>query len=290
MFFVFLGFEVGLGGVNWQMVLVLIPMIVIVKFLVTHMAARMSGLNGRTAILVGLNMTQVSEFSLVVMSVGLTYGVWPESVVKAVTLAALTSMTISTILISKAGKLSLKISKMSKLLFSFGGKNKQNKVEHKNHIVLFGGDRTGKSILAFLNKNGEKTVVVDYNPQVVTELSNKGESVIFADATDPDVLELTNIDQSKLIISTMKNISDSLSLLSELKNRKIEVPVIADAESLIQAKELYGAGAAYVIFPHFVSGLHMGQVIKKYSKDKDSLNKYRRRQDNVLKETYEGEY
>ena len=290
MFFVLLGFEVGLGGVNWVLVLVMIPMIMVVKFLVTHMTARMTGLNGRTAILLGLNMTQVSEFSLVVMSVGLANGIWTESVVKAVTLAVLVSMALSTILISHAGKLSLRISKMSKLLFKFGGKNIQNKVEHKNHIVLFGGDRTGKSILSFLNKNGEKTVIVDYNPQIVTELSNKGESVIFADATDPDVLELTNITEAKLVILTMKNISDSLSLLSELKNRQIEVPVIADAESLAQAKELYEAGVAYVIFPHFVSGLHMGQVIKKFGNDKEALKKYRKRQDSVLKETYEGEY
>ena len=290
MFFVLLGFEVGLGGVNWVMVLIMIPMIMVVKFLVTHMMARIVGLNGRTAILLGLNMTQVSEFSLVVMSVGLASGVWPEMVVKAVTLAALISMTISTILISRSGKLSLKISKISKVLFNFGGKNKQSRVNHKDHIVLFGGDRTGKSILSFLKKNGEKTVIVDYNPQVVAELTNKGESVIFADATDPDVLELTNIAEAKMVISTMKNISDSLSLLSELRNRKIEVPVIADAESLVQAKELYEAGAAYVIFPHFVSGLHMGQVIKKYGKDKDVLIKYRKRQDSVLKETYEGEY
>ncbi|KKS63122.1 MAG: Sodium/hydrogen exchanger, partial [Candidatus Collierbacteria bacterium GW2011_GWE2_42_48] len=204
--------------------------------------------------------------------------------------AGLFSMALSTILISNSEKLSIKISKISKLLFKFSGKNKQIKVEHKNHIVLFGGDRTGKSILAFLKKIGEETVVVDFNPQVITDLKKKGEMVIFADATDPDVLELANIAQAKLVISTIKSLNDSLSLISELRNRKIEVPVIADAESLAQAKELYQAGVAYVIFPHFVSGWHMGQVIKKYGIDKDILAKYKKKQDGVLRSTYEGEY
>jgi len=250
----------------------------------------LTGLNGRTAILVGLNMTQVSEFSLVVMSAGLALSLWSADLVRAITLATLVSMALSTILISKADRLSLKISKLSKLLFIFGGKNKTEKIDEKDHIVLFGGDRTGKSILSFLSKNGERTVVVDYNPQVVTELINKGESVIFADATDPDVLELTNIAEAKLVISTMKNVNDSLSLLNDLENKGIKVPVIADAESIAQAKELYAAGAAYVIFPHFVSGLHMGQVIRKMGKDKDILSKYHKRQDTVMKEAYEGEY
>lgn len=291
LFFVLLGFQVGLGGnVDWILVLILISMIIVVKFLVTHLVARVVGLSGRNSILIGLNMTQVSEFSLVVMSVGLSSGLWNEPVVKAVTLAGLISMALSTVLLSRSAKLSVGIGKLSKLLFKFEGKNIQPRIEHKNHIVLFGGDRTGKSILSFLNKNGEEVVVVDFNPQVVSDLKNKGISVIFADATDPDVLELTNISQAKLVISTMKNVNDSLSLLSELKIKGVSVPVIADAESLSQAKELYESGAAYVMFPHYISGWHMGQMVKKYGRDKDVLVRYKKRQDSVLKNTYEGEY
>ena len=235
-------------------------------------------------------MTQVSEFSLVVLSVGLSAGLWDEPIVKAVTMAGLFSMALSTILISKSEKLSIVIGKMSSILFKFGGINRQSKIEFRDHIVLLGGDRTGKSILSFLKQNGERIVVVDFNPRVVSELSARGESVIFADATDPDVVDLANIDKAKLIISTIKSVNDSLSMLSELKNRKIEVPVIADAESFIQAKELYQAGVSYVIFPHFVSGWHMGQMIKKYGNDKEILLKYRKKQDRVFKSTYDGEY
>ena len=66
--------------------------------------------------------------------------------------------------------------------------------------------------------------------------------------------------------------------------------MIEDAESLQQARELYDAGVSYVIFPHFVSGWHMGQLIKKLGKDKEALNKYKARQERVLKNTYGGEY
>lgn len=290
LFFVLLGFRVGLGVIDWRLVLILIPMIVIVKFLVTHLISRIVGLSGRNAILLGINMTQTSEFSLVVMSAGLTAGIWSGEVVKAVTMASLFSMALSTILISKSGKLSLWLIKGSKFFFRFGGKNEQANIEHKDHVVLIGGDRTGKSILSFLNKIGEKTVIVDFNPRVVADLKKKGETVIFADASDPDILDLANLAQAKLIISTIKNVNDSLSFLSELRNRHIDVPVIADAENPVQARELYNSGVTYVIFPHFVSGWHIGQVIKKFNKDKDALNKYRKRQDGIFKNIYESEY
>ena len=290
MFFVLLGFQVGFGSVDWRLILVLVPMIMVVKFLVSHLMARVVGLSGRTAILLSLNMTQVSEFSLVVMAAGLALGVWSEGLVKAVTLSGLISMAISTILIAVSEKMSIKIARVSKLLFAFKGKDKQTKIGLSNHVVLFGGDRTGKSVLSFLKLQGERTVVVDFNPQVIKDLKGKGVEVIFADATDPDVLELTNLKEAKLIISTIKNLDDSLALLSDLKNSKITVPIIADAESLNQAKKLYENGASYVIFPHFVSGWHLSQVIKRYSKDKTSLDRFKDKQNAVLKEAYEGEY
>jgi len=287
MFFVLLGFQAGLGDVNLGLVLTLIPMIIVVKFFVTHSVARFVGLGGRPAIVLGINMTQVSEFGLVVMSSGLALGIWSDDIVKAVTLSGLISMALSTVMISKSEVLSRKISKLSRLLFSFGSKDKQLSVSKNGHVVLLGGDRTGMSILSSLKSMNESVVIVDFNPRVVADLKERGESVIFADATDPDVIELANITDSKLIISTMKNVDDSLCLLAELKNMGIDVPIIADAESLVQAKELYLAGASYVIFPHFVSGLHLGQVIKKYGKDKKSLFEYRQKQEIILSDIYE---
>lgn len=290
LFFVLLGFQVGIGKINWILVLELFAAIVMIKFMITHGVSRLVGLSGRNAMFLGFNMTQVSEFSLVVMSAGLAAGLWNDSLVKAVTMAGLFSMAASTIIISKSGKLSIFLGKFSKAIFQFGGKNRQNHLELRDHVVLFGGDRTGKSILTFLKKNGETVAVVDFNPRVVNDLKKREENVIFADATDLEVLDLTNITEAKMIISTIKDVDDSLSLLVELKSRKISVPVIVDAETISQAKELYAAGASYVIFPHFVSGWHMGQLVKKYKNDKETFSKYRKRQDNVLKSTYEGEY
>ncbi len=291
MFFVLLGFRAGLGQTNWELVGILVVAIILGKFAVTHLAARVAGLNGRGAIILGLNMTQVSEFSLVVMGSGLSLGLWSESIVKAVTLSGLISMALSTLLIGKSEKISMLITKISRLIFVFGGRNKQTKVQHKGHIVLLGGDRTGKSLLSFLDKLGEKVVVVDFNPQVINELKSRGAEVIFADITDPDTLELANVPEAKLVISTVKSLDDTLSFLENLSDSgRADIPVIVDAENLAQAKKLYWAGATYVILPHFVSGWHISRVIKRYGGDKKVLERYRLRQDGVLKEAYGNEY
>ena len=288
-FFVLLGLEVGVEPVNWLLVLYIVAMILSVKFLVSGFAALFGGLKRRVAFAVGLNMTQISEFSLIVLTIGLSASLWGKDLVSAVTVSGLISMVLSTILISNSSKLYKSFSRKFPKLFS-NERRDGKAVSMSGHIILLGGDRTGRSILSFLKKNRELVLIVDFNPEIIKRLKVKGEEAIFADASDPDVIELTNMVEAKMVISTVKDIHDSLALLTEMRLKGIKVPAIVDAESASQAAELYEAGAAYVIFPHFVSGLHLGQLMRKFEKDSDTLNHYRLRQNETLKEIYEGEF
>ncbi len=290
MFFVILGLEIGVGKIDWLLVGELVILATILKFVVVELSSYLAGLSGKAAFSISLNMTQLSEFSLIVLAFGATAGLWDQTLVTGVTVAGLISMVMSTVLMHQSASIYKFFSSLVPRLFKFGGREKTTVSVLKDHVVLLGGDRTGRSILASLKKNGEKVLVVDFNPDMVKKLNDRGETAIFADVSDPDVVELANMKEAKMIISTVKDLNDSLSLLSEIKQREIMVPTIVDAETAYQAGELYKAGASYVIFPHFVSGLHLGQIMKKFEKDLSILKKYRTRQNETLKEIYEGEF
>lgn len=287
-FFVLLGLEVGAGSINWILVGEFVALTVLGKFIFTGLAAMVAGLKRKTTFSLSINMTQMSEFGLIVMGIGFGAGLWKSELVSAVTVAGLISMVLSTVLMASARGIYKKMSKVWPKLF-LGGREGES-VSLKNHVVLLGGDRTGRSILSFLKKNKETVLVVDFNPEVIKRLKAVGEEAIFADVSDPDILDLTNIRNAKMIISTVKDISDSLAILSEMKSQGIKVPIIVDAETAAQAAELYRAGASYVIFPHFVSGLHLGQLMRKFEQDTGALGRYRSRQNEALKEIYEGEF
>lgn len=287
-FFVLLGLEVGAGSINWYLVFQLVVLIVVGKFVVTSLVSMWCGLKRKSTFTLSINMTQISEFGLIVMGFGLSASLWGSELVSAVTVAGLISMVLSMILMSGSRMIYKQLSKVMPKLF-LGGREGES-VVLKNHIVLLGGDRTGRSILSFLKKNHETVLVVDFNPEVIKRLKSRGEEAIFADVSDPDILDLTNIRDAKMIISTVKDISDSLAVLNELKGQGVKVPIIVDAETASQAAELYRAGASYVIFPHFVSGLHLGQLMRKFEQDTGTLERYRSRQNDALKEIYEGEF
>lgn len=289
LFFVLLGLEVGSEAVNWTLVAMIMTMAVLGKFLVTQIGCFLTGLKRKVSFALSINMTQLSEFSLIVMTIGLTKGYWGNEIVSAVTVAGLLSMVISTLLMLGTSSIYRSLARAFPRVFHLSEKDSKAS-DLRDHVILMGGDRTGRSILASLKKNGEKVLVVDFNPDIVKNLQSRGELAIFSDASDPDVLELTNVTAAKMIISTVKDIDDSMALLSMLKQKGISVPTIVDAESAVQAAQLYEAGASYVIFPHFVSGLHLGLLMKKFGKDTETLTKYRTRQNETLKEIYDGEF
>lgn len=287
LFFVLLGLQMGDGVVDWGLVTFLTGLVIGGKFLVTFVWARILKIHSRVAFLVSLNLTQISEFSLVVMSLGLSMGWWQNEMVRVVTLAGLISMSLSSVLIGMGAKIYMAMAVIWPWMRE-DQKVESAKVEMKNHLVLIGCDRTGRGIVSFLEKHKENFLVIDFNPDVIKRLKNKGVKAIFADASDPDTVELANIAEAKLIISTIKDQKESLALLNLLSVLGLKIPVVVESESAEEAKELYEAGATYVLFPHFVTGHHLSQLLLKHKRDKKSFEKYKAKQDHALRAIYEG--
>jgi len=288
LFFVVLGLEVGVGKIDWATVALLSLAVITGKFIITYFWSLLCGTGRRVAFLVAIYMTQISEFGLVVVGMGMVSGLWGNETARVITVTGLVTMTISTVLIGLSERLYRMLHRKFGKISGVDREKGLKTADMKNHIVLLGGDRTGRSVINFLESAELPFLVVDFNPDVVNSIIKKGGKAIFADAGDPDLIDHTNMKEARLIISTIKDKEDSLTLLTELAYKKVDTPVIVDAESAEEAKELYEAGAAYVVFPHFVSGWHMGQIIMKSIKDDGVFDKYRRRQRVAMKKIYEG--
>lgn len=289
LFFVYLGLQINFYQISWMMAITGFLLVVFGKFFIVFLTTKINQLNANTAFKISLSMTQLSEFSLVVLALGYAKGLWGIEMVSTVSVIGLASMVASTWLMSHSsiiyGVAKKKLPRlfMSRPEYAYG----LSKELPKGHIVLVGADRTGRSLLNYLKKDVEQLMVVDFNPVIVEKLNRMGIRAIFGDATDPEVVNLANMRESKLIISTIKDYNDTQFFLRLIKSTGIKAPILVDAESNEQAKELYKLGADYVIFPHFVSGHHLNQVIRKYLKNKVSLKDYKERQAKAILSVYE---
>ncbi|MCL6096078.1 MAG: cation:proton antiporter [Patescibacteria group bacterium] len=267
-FFVLLGAQMNF--VNFSQVL--IPAIIISIFvlvakpLIIMIILGLTGYRKRTSFLTGITHSQISEFSLIIIFLGNKLGHVSDSVVSLITLVAIITFAFSSYLILQGNKLYLSFGKKINFL-----ERKHNKKDEmiaadgfenlKDHVVVVGGDQMGQSILDALSDSGDEVVVIDFDPTVVQKLVTQKVHRLFGDISDLDIQERAQIDNAKLVISTIPDVEDNLLLLKELRHENRKAKVVVMALDVHDAKLLYKAKADYVILPHLAGGMHIAKML-----------------------------
>ncbi len=262
-FFVILGASVIFSNFSGLAVpiIVLSLFVLIGNPLIVLILMGILGYRKRTGFLAGVTVAQISEFSLVLVALGLKLGHITESVVALITAVGIITISVSTYLIMHGEAI---FSLLSRPLSIFERKKTKeiSSIEENGarDIVLIGCGRTGESIA--LGLPPEKLLIIDFDPDVIKKMKARGFSVIFGDTADEEVFETAHVADAKLVISTSPNLDDGIMLLS-----KFSVPegfrpkIIVRAETEKEAEILYENGADYVLLPHFTSGQYLGKTI-----------------------------
>ena len=230
---------------------------------------RSFGYKKRTNFLAGASLAQVSEFSLIVILLGFTLGHITQDVFSLSILVALITVGISSYTIYFSQPI---YQALSKFLSIFDGKKQDfgNASKHEKYdIILLGYNRVGFNLLKSFNLARKKYLVIDYNPSTILNLSNKGINCIYGDVNDLDFLRSLQLNEAKIIISTIPEYGTNLTVLKAIDNK--EIIFIPTAHEIQNAIELYKSGADYVIMPHFLGGDFMATMLIRDNFNKKAL-------------------
>lgn len=289
-FFILLGFQMSFSDVSRYLgpaivfsIFVLLGTPLIVLAVMGYL-----GFRRRTAFFSSVAVAQISEFSLILVVLGARLGHITQELVSLTTLIALITIGVSTYMIKYTRQL---YTFFNHYLDIFEKKTtREPRVERprefENHIILVGADRMGRDILRNLEGKGEDYLVVDFNPEIVKRLTAQKISVIFGDATDPEVLSELNLSSAKLILSTVPDVEDNAVLITEAKKRGYKGPFIVTSEFPEDAVKLYNEGADYVILPHALGGKHISRLLSDHWED---LSVFKAQKDKHLAEVLERE-
>jgi len=269
LFFLYLGTQlvVGSGVLAVMPSVVLLSVFVLVgNPLIVLIIMSFLGYKKRTSFLAGLTVAQISEFSLIIMIMGKSLGHLTQEHVAMIVMVGVITMTISTYLILGADKVYKYVKKYLSIFEKSGKREKAYVVESKleDHIVLVGCDRTGKTIAVYFLKKNIPFLVVDFNPSVFTKLTAENIPVIFGDITDEEIIEASNLEKARMVISTTSNMEDNLTLIAHLKSVRNAPVSVFTALMRNEAVKLYEAGANYVIVPDVVAGDHIKHILRAY--------------------------
>ena len=279
-FFILLGASLSTGGasINFSHVIFLSAFILIGNPLIVLAILLTLGFRNRTSFLASVTVAQISEFSLILMSVGRGLGHVTASEVGLVAAVGVVTITLSSYLILYGDAIYRYLQKPMSKVFPEKGHDPYvaNRESLKDHVILVGGEQMGWDILHSLkNKFDDKSkiVVVDFNPDIHKSLAASGYNAVFGDITDPDVLAELEIARARLIVITDPDIYDSLHLLKFSHKKNFKGPVIATAYWIHDAIKLYEAGCDYVIVPEAIGGKHVGRILSEHWDNLNALKK-----------------
>jgi len=276
-FFLSLGTKLVVGGIGGVIApaLILSVFVLIGNPIIVLVVMGFLRYRKRTSFLAGLTVAQISEFSLILMSMGFSLGHVGQKEVALVVIVGVITMTISTYMIVGAERLYVYLK--SPLSFFERKKTKEislgKKRDYKDHVVLVGCDRTGKQIISTLQKKEIEFVVVDFNPQIFNNLYAQNIPVVFGDISDPDILDEINIKKANVVISTSPSTADNLALLQGLKDVSSTAASIFINHDRQKATEFYEHGAALVVNPELVAGDYIANTLKKTKFNKKAIKR-----------------
>ena len=228
----------------------------------------------RVSLLTAINLSQLSEFALVIAVIGRKpeYGhIGPDIMTLIILVFVVTSIT-STYMIKYNQSLQKVLSRVAEL-FGFkpvAGQLPETPDEEPKDIALLGFFRVASAFITEIEEIRpelkSKLVVVDFNPQVYQGLVDRQVKVVYGDISNNQTLHHAGLEHAKIAVSTITDDilvgTDNLKLISEIKSLCPHAKIVVTAQSNSRARELYQAGADYVLRPNIATALQLLPVVE----------------------------
>lgn len=277
LFFVLLGSQIIITSIGT----IIVPAIILSVFvlignpIIVVILMNILGYKSRTGFMAGLTVAQISEFSLILMALGLASGHLNQEIVSLITLVGVVTIAGSTYLILYADKIYPKVKGLLSLIEFRKTNTKQEETEVKEDysMIIFGYDRVGYDFVNIAEKMKNKHLVVDFDPSSINKLERHGVPYRFGDAEDVNFLEEINVAKAEMVISTIPDFKTNLNLVSYYHNHNPEGIIMVISHNIQHTKELYKKGASFVVMPHYLGASYASQMIETHGNEKSAFEK-----------------
>jgi len=246
MFFVTVGMLVDPSSVaaNLPLLGVMLAMIVVGKALIWAMVVRMFGQPPGTSVLVGLGLTQIGEFSFILVQVARDAGLVGDDVYNVTLAASLITILLNGLLVRHVPDRleALRLGQARLGPTEPGG-------EANQAVVLCGFGRVGSEIGEALETFDIPYSVVERNPEICAQLRARGIRCVYGDAAHREILARAGVETAPLVIVALPEIERARLAVAAVRELHHDVPLLARAHGRAEAEALRAKGATEVIQP-----------------------------------------
>ena len=249
-----LGFflSIGVGGIPTPgmvgFALLLVPLVLLKSGLFFRLFSRFR-LRARTSVLASRNLSQFSEFGLIVVAVSTANGWLPEEWLIILSLAVAFSFILAAVAIRPGDKLYSDRREFWQRFQAADLMVDEKPIDISDaHIVIVGMGGVGSGAYDHLNARFPGRVAgVDIAPESVRRQQEAGRRVLLGDPADADFWDRVHLPQHvEMIMLTLPKLKPSLAVLRQLRASNYTGPVAAVARYYDEIPRLEECGATLV--------------------------------------------
>ena len=135
--------------------------------------------------------------------------------------------------------------------------------ELKDHLIICGYGRIGRTICSELQADNIDFVVIDQDLSALTEMEKEKYLFLEMDATSEEALKTAGIMRARGLVTAVNSDANNVFITLTAKGLRPDIFVLARASEEKNEEKLIKAGATRVVSPYMIGAKRMAQVLKR---------------------------
>ncbi len=223
------------------------------KAVVATAASLLMRLPPRVAVLAGVGLAQVGEFSFVLIGVGAVAGLVTEPDRRVFVAVAVLTMVVTPLLVRLGPRLAAGAARLKALELLLGTRGvtelvtPEAKQKWTNHFIVAGWGVTGQRVTQALTGAGVSWLVVELNPSVSAAKAKEGLPFFFGDVTSEEVLLAAGIERAKGLLLLINDGEGARRALRVARQLAPNLPILVRVQFQRDVEEVRKLGATQIV-------------------------------------------
>ncbi len=238
----------------WPAVVAYVAGVVLLKTVVVAAVVRFALRQGRrVSLLTGLALAQTGEFSFVLAAVASQAGLLDPALRQTFVAGSVVTL-LATPFVIQAGP---------RLAGWIAGGEEAGPIDDEvargepGRVVLAGYGLAGRNLARILRARGISYVAVEANPENVRAARQRGEPVLYGDATRRALLERLGLADARLLVVSIADPFATRETVAMARAIAPELPIVARTRYVLEVDALEGAGANVVVAEEVETALEL---------------------------------
>ncbi len=228
---------------------VLLPVLLVVialKAVLVTVSVLAAGGISTTAVISGLSLAQIGEFSILLAALGLPLGLFREGDYQLFLSTAVVSMMATPFLIRSAGYVADRIAPSGE-----GAADADRGDEMSDHTIIVGYGVAGRYLARVLDAAGIPCIVVEHDPNLVRRAREDGLAVRFGNGTQAAVLKHVGAGRARIVVFAISSPIEERRGVHIARGLNPAAQIVVRTRYTSSIDELTALGATDVVVEEF---------------------------------------